>query len=334
MRYILAALGRLLGWLIAGTVGGIIGALVTLWALEGGGLSWTGELMRFAPMPELAAVREVASPTPPPAMPTATPTSSPTATSTPTPMDDATPSPTVTPTPSIAEIVQDVGAAVVTVINHQTPVNHHGAEIVPEVRGSGVIVHPQGYVVTNHHVVEDHESLEVVLSDGSVVAARWVASDPDQDLALIRIEGLGGEYPVASWGDSDQLRPGEWVLAIGSALGDLPNTVTFGIISGVNRRLDLEEGKTMEGLIQTDAAINRGNSGGPLVNLRGEVIGINAWIIRQDSSFEPMVAEGLGFAIPSQIVREIVERWIAADCDGCDMASEGVQAPVEEVASP
>jgi 2-alkenal reductase len=136
-----------------------------------------------------------------------------------------------------------------------------------------------------------------------------VASDEQQDLALLRVEN--GSMPVADWGDSRRVRPGDWVVAIGSALGDFPNSVTVGVVSGVDRALELDDNMTIDGLIQTDAAINKGNSGGPLVNLRGEVVGINTFIIREGRASG--VAEGIGFAIPSGLVRELAEEWIASD---------------------
>ncbi len=314
MRRILGGLARLLGWLMIAVIGGAVGALITMWYLQANPTTQRTDLIQWSHKAEPTTLRvAIASPAPP--TPTATPTHTPTPTRTPTP--EPTPAHTrdsaPTPTPSIAEVVQRVGAAVVTVVNYQGTIDHFGVEMESEVRGSGVIVHPQGYIVTNHHVIADHQNLEVILADGRVMEARWVASDPDRDLALIQIDGTTTQLPVAPWGDSDSLRPGEWVLAIGSALGDLTNTVTFGIVSGVNRQLDLEEGRTIEGLIQTDAAINRGNSGGPLVNLHGEIVGINAWIIRQDDGPDHTVAEGLGFAIPSRVAHQIVSQWIAID---------------------
>jgi len=151
--------------------------------------------------------------------------------------------------------------------------------------------------------------LTVILATGQALPASLVASNEGQDLALLRVEN--GEMPVANWGDSGGVRPGEWVVAIGSALGDFPNSVTVGVVSGVNRALELNDDMVINGLIQTDAAINKGNSGGPLVNLRGEVIGINTFIIREGRASG--VAEGIGFAIPSALARDLAEDWIAAD---------------------
>ncbi|MGC9038369.1 MAG: S1C family serine protease, partial [Roseiflexus sp.] len=131
-----------------------------------------------------------------------------------------------------------------------------------------------------------------------------VGSDyPFSDLALVKIEG--DAYPAARLGDSDAVQPGEWVIAIGSALGDLRNSVTIGVVSGLGRSLQTRD-VVLDDLIQTDASINRGNSGGPLVNLNGEVIGINTAIIRGGTE----QAEGIGFAIPSNTVRYVADQLI------------------------
>lgn len=245
---------------------------------------------------------------------TSTPTSGPTLTPSPVPtFTPIPPTPTVTPppspTPSIADVVSQVVPAVVTVVNRQSAMTYFGATFDARILGSGIVVDQRGYIITNYHVVKEAGELTVILTTGEALSASLVASDERQDLALLRVEN--GGMPTAAWGDSRWVRPGEWVVAIGSALGDFPNSVTVGVISGVNRALELDDGLVIEGLIQTDAAINRGNSGGPLVNLRGEIIGINTFIIREGR--RSGVAEGIGFAIPSGLARDLVEEWIAAD---------------------
>jgi len=183
------------------------------------------------------------------------------------------------------------------------------APTAPQSSGSGVIIDPRGYIVTNYHVIEDAQELTVIFLDGTRRPAQIIGHDyPFSDLAVIKIDG--DNYPYAVLGDSDALRVGEPVMAIGSALGDFRNTVTTGVISGLGRSLQVSSDVVMEGMIQTDAAINHGNSGGPLVNLRGEVIGINTAIIR-GSSYSGDVAEGLGFSIPSNTVRYVSEQLIA-----------------------
>src|SRR4051794_16506197 len=151
--------------------------------------------------------------------------------------------------------------------------------------GSGFIIDPDGSILTNHHVVDRAERITVKLSDGRTLRARLIGSDPDTDIALIKVDGQGG-LPVAPLGDSSTLRMGEWVCAIGNPLG-YEHSVTVGVVSFLGRKLfDM----SLDNYIQTDAAINFGNSGGPLINSRGEVIGINAAISSRASS--------IGFAVP------------------------------------
>ena len=151
--------------------------------------------------------------------------------------------------------------------------------------GSGFIIDADGSILTNHHVVDRAERITVKLSDGRTLRARLIGSDPDTDIALIKVDGQRG-LPVAPLGDSSALRMGEWVCAIGNPLG-YEHTVTVGVVSFLGRKLfDM----SLDNYIQTDAAINFGNSGGPLINARGEVIGINAAISSRASS--------IGFAVP------------------------------------
>lgn len=209
--------------------------------------------------------------------------------------------------------VQKVQPAVVTVINTMPPQRTFGffgqsTTQQPTSSGSGVIISPQGYIVTNNHVVDGYQSLEVIYADGSKVPAKLVGTDQYADVAVIKVEG---QVPaVAQLGDSNNVRIGETVIAIGSALGDFKNTVTQGVISAVGRSLDTGDGFSLENMLQTDAAINHGNSGGPLINLAGQVIGINTAIVR-GSSFSGDVAEGLGFSIPSSTVSEIASQLIS-----------------------
>jgi serine protease Do len=176
-----------------------------------------------------------------------------------------------------------------------------------QVSGSGVIVTRDGYIVTNNHVVQDTVEVYVILADGTELPAETISTDIYADLAVLKADG---DVPaIARLGNSDLLRPGETVIAIGSPLGDFKNTVTVGVVSATGRMLDTGQGYTMEDLIQTDAAINQGNSGGPLVNLAGEVIGINTLVIR-GSGAGSAVAEGLGFAVPSNTAWVIAEQII------------------------
>jgi len=173
--------------------------------------------------------------------------------------------------------------------------------------GSGVIISSDGYIVTNNHVVEDASDLSVILSDGTQLPAQVISTDIFADLAVLKAEG---QMPaVVTIGNSDNLKSGETVIAIGSPLGEFRNTVTVGVISATGRMLDTGNGYFMEDLLQTDAAINQGNSGGPLVNLNGELVGINTLIVRGGNGSSAVV-EGLGFAVPSNTVSLIARRII------------------------
>jgi Do/DeqQ family serine protease len=161
--------------------------------------------------------------------------------------------------------------------------------------GSGVIISNDGYIVTNNHVVEGADELTVTLNDNREFSARIIGTDKTTDLALIKIDGKS--LPAISIANSDGLKVGEWVLAVGNPLG-LNNTVTAGIVSAKARSLD---GNGIQSFIQTDAAINQGNSGGALVNTRGELVGINAMLASPTGS-----NIGYGFAIPTTIMNKVV----------------------------
>ncbi len=207
---------------------------------------------------------------------------------------------------AIVQVVERVGPAVVTVINKLDPQLNRGFS--GEASGTGVIMDRSGLIVTNNHVVAGTSALQVIFADGRKTDATLVGTDPISDLAVLRVSGA--VPAIAVLGDSTNLHPGQAVIAIGSALGDFQNTVTTGIISGLNRKLPGDNGITMENLIQTDAAINHGNSGGPLLNLHGEVIGINTAVVRNTGSGTD-VAEGLGFAISVNTVKAITGELVS-----------------------
>lgn len=164
--------------------------------------------------------------------------------------------------------------------------------------GSGVIVSAEGYIVTNNHVVESADEIEVALSDGRTASATVIGSDPESDLAVIRIQL--GKLPVATIGDSDRLQVGDVVLAIGNPFG-VGQTVTMGIVSALGRTQT--EVNPFESFIQTDAAINPGNSGGALIDAQGNLIGINTAIYSKTGA-----SHGIGFAIPVNAVRKVMEQ--------------------------
>ena len=171
--------------------------------------------------------------------------------------------------------------------------------LVPiEGQGSGVIIDPRGTIVTNHHVIDDASKVQVHLKDGRTLVGEVIGSDKATDIALVRVNAEN--LPSATLGDSESLRVGQFVLAIGNALG-LPGapTVSLGVISALGRPLPGTD-FVLEGLVQTDAAINPGNSGGPLADLEGRVIGINTAMIP--------FAQGVGFAIPSSTIRTIIDQ--------------------------
>ena len=169
--------------------------------------------------------------------------------------------------------------------------------------GSGVIISPDGYIITNNHVVDGATDIKVTMSDRRILSAKLIGTDPLTDLAVIKIEG--SNFPNVPLGDSSQLHPGQTVLAFGNPFG-FRFTVTRGIVSALNRPNPYNDDPRKPGqYIQTDAAINQGNSGGPLVNARGEVIGINTFLISPSGSFS-----GMGFAIPTQIVQPTVDSLV------------------------
>jgi serine protease Do len=167
--------------------------------------------------------------------------------------------------------------------------------------GSGVIVSADGYILTNHHVIDGAEQIKVDLNDGRTLDAKVVGSDPPSDLAVLKIDASG--LPLLSLGDSNGVRIGDVVLAIGNPLG-VGKTVTMGIISAKGRQTGLSNG-TFEDFLQTDAPINQGNSGGALVNTDGELIGINSQILSQSGG-----SIGIGFAIPSNMARNVMDQLI------------------------
>lgn len=228
---------------------------------------------------------------------------------TPTPTPTATPEAPVEnggPTmvgmlPSIADLVEQVEPAVVSVVVRLSQSGRFGSQQSIG-SGTGVIFREDGYILTNNHVIAGANSIQVTLYDGTQHIADLVGTDPRTDLAVIKIDGQG--LITAQLGGAAGLRVGDWVVAIGNALAlNGGPSVTVGVVSALERSLD-SDGFELFDLIQTDAAINRGNSGGPLLNLRGDVIGINTAVLRTNE------AEGLGFAVSAQTAIPVADQLI------------------------
>jgi serine protease Do len=199
---------------------------------------------------------------------------------------------------TLPNLFEGANPAVVAISTETTGRNIFGQTVTRPASGSGFFVSPDGYIVTNDHVIENARNITVLLYDGTSRSATVVGRDAASDIALLKIDVTNRTY--LKLGDSDSMRVGDQVAAIGNPLGELANSMTVGYISALNRNINVE-GMTRTKL-QTDAAVNRGNSGGPLLNLRGEVIGIvNAKSVGAD-------VEGLGFAIPSNQAKDIIEQ--------------------------
>ncbi len=192
--------------------------------------------------------------------------------------------------------------------------------------GSGSIINTKGYILTNHHVVADAQKLEVTLADGSKWPAKLVGSDPDNDLAVIKIDAPKEKLKVISMGDSKNLRIGQKVLAIGNPFG-LQRTLTTGIISSLGRTIRSEVGTLIEDVIQTDAAINPGNSGGPLLNSDGEIIGINSAILSPSGG-----SVGIGFAIPVNTAKRVVPDLLSKGYVTYPWIGANIQSLIPEMA--
>lgn len=192
--------------------------------------------------------------------------------------------------------------------------------------GSGVVISPDGYIVTNNHVVEGANKIEVTFNNKHKKNATIIGTDPSTDLALIKVDD--GDYEYITFADSDKVKVGEWVLAVGNPF-NLASTVTAGIVSAKARNINiLGDRSAIESFIQTDAAINPGNSGGALVNMDGELIGINAAIASRTGSYE-----GYSFAIPSNIVKKVVEDFLQYGSLQRAYLGVGIVEITEELAS-
>ena len=262
-------------------------------------------LVRLAAAVTLLAIGLVGCSNEPVPTPIPKPTAAPAATPlfdlpSPTPVVIQAPAAPTQALPSLADVVERVRPAVAS-ITVQSIVRGLFFESENEGAGSGIVIHPDGYVATNYHVIGAAETIKVHLPNGKTYDAELVGRDLVTDLAVLKIDGDNLE--TATLAESNgKIRVGDWVITIGNALALKGGpTVTLGIISGLNRTIRTERG-SFYGLIQTDAAINTGNSGGPLVNLDGEVVGINQTILRQ--------AQGMGFAVSAWEAKPIIDSLI------------------------
>lgn len=205
---------------------------------------------------------------------------------------------------AIIDAVKKVTPAVVSITTTATAQDFFGRTVQQQGGGTGFIITNDGLILTNKHVAEAGSDLSVLTSDERTFKAKLVATDPTNDLAILKIEASG--LPVVDLGDSNDLQTGQWVVAIGNALGQLQNTVTVGVISARERQITAGGASTsqqeqLNNLLQTDAAINPGNSGGPLVNLAGQVVGVNT-AVASDS-------QNIGFAIPINQAKSAIDSY-------------------------
>jgi len=196
-------------------------------------------------------------------------------------------------------IYRQTAPAVANILTKATEYDFFMDPVPVEGAGSGFIIDPRGYILTNFHVVQEAQSIEVVLGDQSKYAAKYIGADPRNDVALIKIEPKGKPLTALTLGDSSSLQVGQKVLAIGNPFG-FQSTLTTGVVSALGRTVQTSQTTFIDEAIQTDAAINRGNSGGPLINSHGEVIGINSAIFTPTGT-----TAGIGFAIPINTAKSI-----------------------------
>jgi len=237
----------------------------------------------------------------PPAQPTA-----PSATSTPVSAPVVVPPAIASQEQLVTEIYRRVSPSVVNITTRSVGTDYFLQPIPQEGTGSGFVWDDAGRIVTNNHVIEDAQSIEVTFSDETVVSAKVIGTDPSNDLAVLQVNVPKEKLKPVAVGDSSALEPGQLAIAIGNPFG-LERTVTTGIVSALGRSLEASNGRLMTNIIQTDTAINPGNSGGPLLNSRGQVVGVNSAL------FNPTGANfsiGVGFAIPVDAVKRIVPQLI------------------------
>lgn len=201
-------------------------------------------------------------------------------------------------------VYREVAPAVANVLTKATEYDFFMDPVPVEGAGSGFVIDPRGYILTNFHVVQEAQSIEVVLGDKSRYPAKFIGADQRNDVALLKIDPKGKKLEALTLGDSSKLQVGQKVLAIGNPFG-FQSTLTTGVVSALGRTVQTSQSTFIDEAIQTDAAINRGNSGGPLIDSRGEVIGINSAIYTPSGT-----TAGIGFAIPINTARRIAHDLI------------------------
>jgi S1-C subfamily serine protease len=204
----------------------------------------------------------------------------------------------------VVEIYQRVSPSVVNITSTVITEDFFFRPVPQQGTGSGFVIDQQGHILTNHHVIEGATSIEVTFSDDTVVPATVIGTDPSVDLAVVKVNVPTEKLMPVPLGDSETLKPGQLAIAIGNPFG-LERTITTGVISAINRSLQAENGRPIWGIIQTDAAVNPGNSGGPLLNSQGHVIGVNTAIIGPSGG-----SVGVGFAVPVNTVKRVVPSLI------------------------
>ncbi len=233
------------------------------------------------------------------------------------PTPTATPAPTPVPLPANPEelepgervIINIYRKAAPSVVNITTRVlqwDFFFGVYPEEGAGSGFVYDKEGHIVTNYHVIEGAQSIEVSFGEDLSVPAEVVGVDPPNDLAVLKVDVPPDRLVPVELGDSSTLQVGQWAIAIGNPFGRFERTLTVGVISALNRTLELEDGRIIRNLIQTDAAINPGNSGGPLLDSKGRVIGVNTAIVSPSRA-----SAGVGFAIPVNVLKRVVPELIA-----------------------
>lgn len=206
----------------------------------------------------------------------------------------------------MAEVANKVSPSVVSVTTQSVAASLYGSSVA-QGAGTGMFISKDGYILTNKHVAEGARQVSIVTHEGKVYSdVKVVGVDPLNDIAFLKVENTSDTFTPVAFADSTELKVGQKVIAIGNALGEYKNSVTSGIVSGLGRPIfasDGQDGEKLDNLIQTDAAINQGNSGGPLLNFTGEVIGMNTAVAED--------AQGIGFAIPSNATQGLIKHLLA-----------------------